>query len=469
MVCSSVVVTKCRRHLTCVQHIGCKLTHYVAGLAPVTLVLDKSCSYRNEAVVNGDAFGYVHMMKTCSSDRLTTRPFFLLMAAVFTVYVGYGIVLPVLPFLLESMLGDGARFSVAWHTGMIAAIYMFALFVCAPLWGRVSDRIGRRPIILLGLGGCVLALVSFGVVTNLWFAYLVRGLGGAMVSAVLPVTLAYVSDTSSRELRARRFAWMTAATTLGFLVGPLLGGWLTSIPASVQTGDTTGGSFSAPFFIAAAAGATIWLAVWRWLPETSSSPEATTIAQAARNTNSVNVLLLLALLGMFGLGGFEVAIALQGKQVLGLDPLQIGFIFMECSLVMVLVQVLVFSPLAQRTGFRFIVTPAFLAMAVGVWLLPAVTELNWVMALVGLFAAGSGILIPMLAYRVSLDAGAAQGAQLGKQTAAASLGQGLGSAAGGWLYGIAIEAPFWLTASLLLAGALLGMVVKRRVPVLETS
>jgi len=122
--------------------------------------------------------------------QLRSHQFFLLMAAVFTVYVGYGIVLPVLPFMLERVLGDGARFSVAWHTGMIAGIYMLAVFVCAPLWGRVSDRIGRRPVILIGLAGCVLTLATFGLATNLWLAYLARGLGGALVAAVLPVAMA---------------------------------------------------------------------------------------------------------------------------------------------------------------------------------------------------------------------------------------------------------------------------------------
>lgn len=398
-------------------------------------------------------------------QRLGPFQFFLLMAAVFTVYVGYSIVLPVLPFLLERVLGEGARFSVAWHTGMIAGIYMFALFIFAPLWGRVSDRIGRRPVILLGLGGCVAALASFGLATNLWLAYLARALGGALVSAVLPVALAYVSDTSTHEARARRFAWMTAATTLGFMAGPLLGGWLTDLQVSVPAGGAMGGSFSAPFFTAAAGGVAIWLAVYFWLPAISSLPDAATRQHGERNANSVNVLLLLALLGMFGLGVFEVAIALQGQQVLGLDPLQIGLIFMECSLVMVVVQVLVFSPLVRRVGIRFIIAPAFLMMTVGVGLLPSVDDLDSLMLLVGLFAAGSGILIPMLAYRVSLDAGTAQGAELGKQTAAASLGQGLGSAAAGLLYGFAIQAPFWLTAVLLLSGALIGLAVGRRVPV----
>ncbi len=393
-------------------------------------------------------------------DGLATLPFFLLMAAVFAVYVGYGIVLPVLPFLLESLVGASARFSVAWHTGMIAAIYMFALFVGAPLWGKVSDRIGRRPVILLGLGGCVLALATFGLAANLWVAYLARALAGGLVSAVLPVALAYISDTSAPEARARRFAWMTAATTLGFMAGPLLGGWLAGMPVGIWGQAGGGGSLSAGFFTAAAGGAVIWLAVWLWLPGIPLPVNTAAHTQCLpdeRNTKSVNVLLLLALLGMFGLGAFEVAIALQGQQVLGLDPLQIGLIFTECSLVMVAVQVLVFSPLARHTGFRFIVAPAFLAMAVGVGLLPLVSDPGWIMLLVGLFAAGSGILIPMLAYRVSLDAGPAQGAALGKQTAAAALGQGLGSATAGWLYGITLEVPFWLTAALLLAGTVAGM------------
>lgn len=407
-------------------------------------------------------------MTTRPRDRLATLPFFLLMAAVFAVYVGYGIVLPLLPFLLERLLGDAAPSSVAWHTGMIAGIYMFSLFVGAPLWGRVSDRIGRRPVILLGLGGCVVALASFGLATNLWLAYLARGLGGALVSAVLPVALAYVSDTSVPEARARRFAWMTAATTLGFMAGPLLGGWLTDLQVGGLVEVGAGGSFSAPFFTAAAGGAVIWLAVWRWLPVIPPSADTAARephAQDMQPDRSVNVLLFLALLGMFGLGVFEVTLALQGQQVLGLDPLQIGLMFMECSLVMVAVQVLVFSPLVRRVGFRAIIAPAFLAMAVGVGLLPSVADLNWLALLVGLFAAGSGILIPMLAYRVSLNAGFAQGEALGKQTAAASLGQGLGSAAAGWLYGIAIGAPFWLTAALLLVGTLLGLAVGRRVPV----
>jgi MFS transporter, DHA1 family, multidrug resistance protein len=121
-----------------------------------------------------------------------------------------------------------------------------------------------------------------------------------------------------------------------------------------------------------------------------------------------------------------------------------------------LVQVLVFSPLVSRARFAHIVTPAFAAMALGLLALPFAAAFAVVLALVGLVAAGSGILIPMLAYRISLQADNAQGAALGKQTAAASLGQGLGSVTAGWLFGLALQAPFLATAALMLAGALIG-------------
>jgi len=397
------------------------------------------------------------------ADRLPAGRFFLLMAAVFAVAVGYGIVLPVLPFMLERLLDGSARFAVAWHTGMMAGLYMLALFLFAPLWGRTSDRIGRRPVILLGLGGCVAALLAFGLAQTLWLAYLARALGGGMVSAVFPVTLAYISDTGSQGARARRFAWMSSASALGFLTGPVLGGWLTGVqPGTTAAPAVTGTAL--PFVTAAAAGSMVWLAVYRWLPEADPLPVPPALeSDAGRNpATAINTLLLLALLGTFGLGSFEVALALLGKQILKLDPFHIGLIFMECSLVMAAVQLLVFAPLTRRVGFRYAVAPAFLAMAAGVWLLPAVRETASVAMLVGLVAAGSGILTPMLAYRTSLDAGTRQGAVLGRQAAAGSFGQGLGSASAGWLFGLQTAAPFWLTAGVLVVGAVVGVDSARR-------
>jgi len=396
------------------------------------------------------------MSQITLDGQLPSVQFFLLMMSVFTVFIGYGIALPLLPFLLEYRFGGEAGFSVAWHTGMMTGVFMFTLFIFAPLWGKVSDRIGRRPVILIGLGGCVAALTVFGLVEELWLAYLTRAVGGAVVSAVLPVALAYIGDTSSQELRAHRFAWMSAAATMGFLVGPVVGGWLSGVNLSA---DTRVGSMSFPFFVSAFVGMLVWIAIYLGLSEPTvlASKLPKTVDNRQTQIIPIGNLLLLALLGMFGLGSFEVGVALQGKQILNLSPFQIGMLFMECSLMMVVVQVLLFARLVRYFSFMHIVVPALLFMAAGLGLLPLVTRFEFVILAVGLVGLGSGVLIPILAYQTSLDAGISQGAALGKQTAAGSLGQGLGSVLAGGLFGIVSQAPFWLTAGLLAAGALLGL------------
>lgn len=101
---------------------------------------------------------------------LNTGPFFWLMAAVFAVALGYGVALPILLFFLERLLADSSRFSVSWHVGMMTSVCAFAMFLFAPLWGRLSDKVGRRPVILAGLGGFVVMLGMFGLSRDLWFA-----------------------------------------------------------------------------------------------------------------------------------------------------------------------------------------------------------------------------------------------------------------------------------------------------------
>ena len=403
------------------------------------------------------------MNPPATSGPLRSGSFFLLMAAVFTVYTGYGVVLPILPFWLERISGN---LSVPWHTGMLAGVYMLALFAFAPAWGHASDRIGRRPVILLGLGGFVLALVLFGLTRSLWLGYLARILAGLFAAAVLPVTLAYVADTSHWQWRARRFAWMSTASLLGFLLGPALAGWLSGVAMAMPAVTMVRrGAIWLPFLVTGALGAVVMLASGFRLPEPAASPPPQRDEDAPRSDGGIlRALFLLSLLVYFGVGSFEVGIALLGQRSLGLDPSRIGIMFMECSLVMLLAQTLVFSPLARDHGGRRLITPSFLLMAVGLALLPVAAVFGALLFWVGLVAAGSGILIPLLGYLVSLHGGASQGAALGKQTAAASLGQALGSAAAGGLFGVAAAAPFWLTAGLLVVGAALGLGVSKRLP-----
>jgi MFS family permease len=371
------------------------------------------------------------------------------LAVVFVVAVGYGVVLPVLPFVLARALGEAARASIAWHTGLLTGVYMLALFLFAPLWGYVSDRIGRRAVILLGLAGFSAAMLWFALARDLVFVYGARALAGVFAAAVLPVVLAWVSDAGTSRTRARAFAWLSAASALGFLFGPALSGWLASIEVVAQDD-----ALALPFYAAAALGAGVWLAAYRFLPE--RAPLRARDSKPERSAPSLIWLLALSLLVMFGIGSFEVGVALRGQQVLNLQPREIGWMFAECSLVMILAQVFVLAPLIRRVGGGLL-APAFLAMAAGVALLPYAASYPAMLIGVGLVAAASGLLIPALAYWVSLAAGSAQGAALGRQTAAGSLGQAAGSAAAGWLFAVLIEAPFWVTAGLLGLGAVAAL------------
>lgn len=384
---------------------------------------------------------------------LHSSVFFVLLALVFTVSMGYGIVLPVLPSFLERLPASAGRISIPWHTGLLTGTYMLALFLFAPLWGYVSDRAGRRKVILLGLAGFAGAMLWFALARQLAYVYAARALAGVFAAAVLPVVLAWVSDAGAPRTRAQAFAWLSAASALGFLFGPALGGWLASI-------ESVGGdkALALPFYATAALGGGMWLVAYLRLSE---SPLRRAVeGMSPPNAPSLFGLLALSLLVMFGIGGFEVGLALQGQQVLNLRPREIGWMFAECSLVMILVQIFVLAPLLKRVGSRLL-APAFLAMAVGVALLPFAATYVLLLIGVGLIAAAAGLLIPALAYLVSLAAGTRQGAALGRQTAAASLGQDAGSAAAGWLFAALIGYSFWATAVLLAFGAVVSLRISK--------
>jgi DHA1 family multidrug resistance protein-like MFS transporter len=398
------------------------------------------------------------MAAPANNEALRNGAFLLLMASVFSVSVGHGIILPILPAFLARLPLDASRLSIAWHTGMLTGVYMFALFACAPLWGHISDRIGRRPVILIGLGGFILAGMVFALSQSLWLSYAARIVAGAGASAVLPVTLAYVGDMSARETRARYFAWISGVSILGFLAGPALSGTVLEIYPALMSAIGFGDRLAAPFFIAAVFGALIWTLSYFGLPEAV----ARRASGAAENDNfseqaatPVAVLFVLTLLVLFGVSAFEVALALLGQQVLGFTPGQIGVLFMECSLVMFVVQILIFSMLTKQLERRRIVVSLFLAMSIGLVWLPRMSEYGALLFFVALIASTAGVLTPLLAYQVSLGATTGRGAALGKQTAAASLGQALGSVAAGGLFALRPELPFWIAAALVLWGAMI--------------
>lgn len=164
---------------------------------------------------------------------------------------------------------------------------------------------------------------------------------------------------------------------------------------------------------------------------------------------------LLVLIVMFALASFEVGITLRGQQRLGWTVAQTALLFSECSAAMILIQGVLFSLLIKHVPSRWLLGPGILAMIVGLVLMPMTADYDRILLLVLLISAGASVVAPMITYWASIGAGLAQGAALGKQTAASSLGQAVGAAMVGGLFGIAPAAPFWVAAALLAAGAVL--------------
>jgi len=152
-------------------------------------------------------------------------------------------------------------------------------------------------------------------------------------------------------------------------------------------------------------------------------------------------------------------LALRGKQELGLTPYQIALMFTECSLVMFVMQAIVFSPWFKPDSTRWLIAPALSVLAAGLFLVPWASDFTLTLVVIGAVAASAGVLSPILTYWISAKAGSAQGWELGKQTAAASLGVTVGSVAGGLLFNVAAlpGASFILTAGLTLLGLLLSL------------
>ena len=383
-----------------------------------------------------------------------------LMLSVFTVSMGYGIVLPLLPNVIERSLGAAGDVSqVSRATGLLTALYTLALFLFAPLWGLLSDRYGRHIILLTGLTGFGATMLTFAFIETLTAVYAERFLSGLFAAAVTPVALAAISDLATTdEARARRLTFVSLAGISGFLLGPMLGVFISRGAANLLP---NAGALAFPLTVTAGVALIVALAVAVTVSGSTGDAASTKHDRPVSEVVPwlVPKLLILAFIVSAGVGVFEVGLALRGKQELGLTQYQIALMFTECSLVMFAVQAIVFSTWVKPEATRWLIAPAFAVLAAGLFLVPRASNFTLMLVVIGAVAASAGILSPIMTYWISSKAGKAQGAQLGMQTAASSLGVTVGSAAGGLLFNVPWfpNASFVLMTGLTVAGALLSL------------
>jgi len=386
-----------------------------------------------------------------------------LAAAVFVVSAGYGALMPLLPVWLAPLMAADGQAEVARHVGLLSGLYAAGVLVGAPLWGLLSDRWGRGRILVIGLVGYVASLLPLLWPDWIGLAgiYASRGATGFFVAAVVPVVPALVAEHTPQSQRARRFAWLGAMSLLGFLFGPGLNAGAAQL--SVALASVGAGTFDPTNLVivtSAALGALMMLGLTATLPRIAPAPPEDDPLPTFADRRRAIALWGLNGAVMFVLSGFELGIVLQGQQHPTLSSREISLMFAECSLVMLGVNALLFfTGLLERAAGRGVMAAGLVLAIAGLAMLAQHRSDAWMYVGVSFTAAGTGLVLPTISY---LAAGASRrrlGATMGGLAAAAGLGQTLGSAAAGWLFGAVAQLSFaWLALPLL---ATLGALIAR--------
>ena len=389
-----------------------------------------------------------------------------LAGSVFIVSAGYGALLPVLPGWLASMMPGASASEVGRHVGFLSGVYAAGVLLGAPLWGIVSDRVGRGRILIIGLVGYVassllLLIPSITRESGIAGLYVLRGTTGFFVAAVVPVVAALVAEHTPQDKRARRFAWLGAMSLLGFLFGPALSAVANEVgPRITDAAVSSALSARVVLVLSALLGGVMMVGLAASLPAALVGQVPADAEAASPLPGHTVALLWLSAMVMFVLAGFELGIVLQGQQQTGQSSRQAAIMLAECSLVMLGVNALLFiTSLLEKMPARVLMGAGLLLAIAGLAMLAVGRTDAWMYLGVSLTAAGTGLVLPVIAY---LAAGASPqklGVVMGGLTAAAGLGQTLGSAAGGWLFGVHADRGYGLLALPLLV--MLGLLLAR--------
>jgi DHA1 family multidrug resistance protein-like MFS transporter len=380
----------------------------------------------------------------------------ILFISLFLVMVGFGIIMPILPFYVRYYQGNAATL------GFLMATYSIMQFMFAPFWGRLSDRIGRRPVLLIGLSGYGASFIVFGFANHLWVLFAARIIAGMVSSATLPTAMAYVADITAVEKLAKGMGVMGAAMSLGIILGPGLGGILGHYGLSV------------PFFAAGALALLTLPFAYYFLPESrvhSGQPAAKTPWRAYMSIRShwQFPLFVIALAASFTMSMFESTFALFSADRLHFGPRDLGLMFTALGILGVTIQAGLVGKAVQRFGDAAVILVSLLVSGLGLICMVQVTSVPLLWLYTGVFSAGNSFLRPGLSTLISRTSGTEQGGSMGLMQSFDSLGRIAGPVIGGAVYELHMDYTFALGAVLLFATMLMVRPQLRRYAPAEPS
>ncbi|WP_099354025.1 MFS transporter [Fredinandcohnia onubensis] len=353
----------------------------------------------------------------------------ILFAVMFLVYVGFGIIIPVIPFYAEDL---GAS---PTELGLLMAVYSLMQFLFAPMWGRISDRIGRKPVIMIGIFGLAVSFFLMALSTELWMLFAARIIGGFLSAANMPTVMAYAADITSEEDRGKGMGIIGASIGLGFIFGPAIGGIFSKTDLQM------------PFYIAGTLSLLTFFLVMFILKESLSKEQRhpkdrkrTGLLKALNGPESV--LFFLSLFITLSLSGLEATFAYFAAEKAGLGTTELGYIFMIMGLAGAIVQGGLVGRLTKRFGEGFVIQIGIFLSAVGFFLILFTKDFVTAAIYLTIFGVGNGIIRPAVSALLTKRSKTGHGSVTGLLSSFDSLGRILGPILGGLLYTISMGLPY---------------------------
>ncbi len=381
-----------------------------------------------------------------ASNRNVSILFFTLIV----VMLGFGMIIPIMPFYVESLGASGSAL------GMLMAVYGLMQFIFAPLWGQVSDRVGRRKIIMLGVLGNALAQILFGLSQSLWMLFAARLLAGILSSATLPTAMAYISDSTEEYERGAGMGAVGAAMGIGMVLGPGLGGWLAVY------------SLSLPYFLAGLLSLVALVIIYLVLPESLPvehreslplslhGPRLDVLWKALQG--SFGLLLLLAFLFTFALTNFESIFGLYASDRFGYGPQTVGLVLTLVGVISAVMQGMLTGPATRRFGEAAIIKAALLGSAVGFGLMTQARSLGTMVLTVCFFIMSNAMLNPANSALISRTGEGGQGMKMGLNNSFQSLGRIAGPLWAGLAFDLNFQLPYLTGMAIMLLAFFIGLI-----------